>query len=96
MSNDRIKVGRGPEISEFIRRLGLDPTLTKRVIVDIPCDDVVKVYVEGFGDCHAFEIEPPGPMQEARIYSHGDIREYIPGPDGQALDITATAKEADR
>lgn len=65
-------MGNGPEISEFMRKLGLDPTLTKRVIIDINAEDVVRVYVEGYADSRAFGIDPPTPVSKARIYVAGE------------------------
>lgn len=88
MAKTRMGVGAGPEISEFIRRLGFDPSLTRRVIVDIPADDVVKVYVEAYGDVDAFKIDP------GTLLVDGQYRVYIAGADGRAIDVTAHEEAA--
>ncbi len=43
-------------LTAFVKALGLQPSLVRRVIIDIPLDDAVKVYVEGYADDAAFEM----------------------------------------
>lgn len=45
-----------PAVNDFIRKLGFDPKITRRVIVDIPAHGIVQVYVEAFGAAAAFDI----------------------------------------
>lgn len=52
-------IGKHPELVEFIRRLGLNPSDTRRVIIDIPAGNVVSIYVEANADVAAFSIVPP-------------------------------------
>lgn len=59
--------GRNKDVAEFIRKLGFDPDLTRRVIVDLNVDAAVRVYIEGYGDAAAFRIEPPTALKEAEI-----------------------------
>lgn len=80
---DKIVLGHHETLVEFIRKLGLDPDLTRRVIVDIPCDNVVKVYVEGYADKAAFQIDP-SPL----IQGEGGYRVYLSNGDGSPIDVT--------
>ena len=79
---DRLLLGHNPQIVEFIRRLGLDPSLTRRVIVDMNVDDVVRVYVEGFADRAAFEIDVSGVLENG-------YRIHLASEDGRSIDVTA-------
>jgi len=44
------------EITNFIESLGIDPTMTKRVIIDIDIDGPVKVYVEMYASKGSLKI----------------------------------------
>lgn len=59
MARKNVPLGSSPEVVDFVRRLGLDPSLTRRVIIDIPAYGLVKVYVEQNGAMEAFEVRPP-------------------------------------
>lgn len=83
MSSDVI-IGASPEACALIRAVGLDPAFTKRVIIDIDAESVVKVYVEGFADVRHFDIQKPLPDIRARV--------YVPGPNGP-IDVTACDEE---
>lgn len=87
--------GRDPVMVALIRRLGFDPKVTRRVIIDIPADNLVRCYVEAFGDGDAFSIVPPGlfdGVDKAVITTAGngaDIRRFMVMPDGVTVnDVT--------
>lgn len=44
------------EVTEFIKRLGVDPSMTRRVVIDIPMDGPVVAYVEMYASRGALEI----------------------------------------
>jgi len=51
--------GRDKRVADWLEKIGIDPKMTRRVVIDIPCDGAVWVYIERFGDSQMFEIEPP-------------------------------------
>lgn len=52
-------MARTPEVLDFIRGLGLDPSLTRHIIVDIPVDGAITVYVEQNAAIEAFRVKQP-------------------------------------
>ena len=44
---------------EWAEALGIDLSQTRRIVIDIPCHDVVRVYVEQFGTERLLKITPP-------------------------------------
>lgn len=87
--------GHDPVMVALIRRLGFDPKVTRRVIIDIPAGELVTCYVEAFGDGMAFDIVPPGLFDgtdKAVITAGGDgadIRRFLLIPDGVTVrDVT--------
>lgn len=52
----RVLVGAGDSVKEFIKSLGLDPDMTRRVILDINAADVVTMYIEEFVDKEFFDL----------------------------------------
>ena len=55
--------GTSPECLRWLRRLGLDTTDAKRIIIDIEAGKPVSVYVQRFGQEDLFELEPPGDLR---------------------------------
>jgi hypothetical protein len=50
-------VGFDEQITEWLRSLGVaDPEMTQRVIIDVPIDDVVRVYITRPADSHGFDL----------------------------------------
>jgi hypothetical protein len=52
----RVILSHNDAVLNFIRALGLNPSLTRRIILDIPAGNVVRVYVEMNADPQAFKI----------------------------------------
>ncbi len=57
--------GRDKRVADWLEKIGIDPKMTRRVIIDIPCDGAVWVYIEQFGDSRIFEVEPPPELTTA-------------------------------
>lgn len=55
------------QLSQFIRDLGLDPSLTRRIVIDIPLHGVAKVYVELLMSERAIEVNVPAFLAGAEI-----------------------------
>lgn len=60
-------IGPSEELKEFIRKLGLDPKLTKRIVIDIPASGVARVYVEGYLSSAAIAIDLPPEILQAQV-----------------------------
>lgn len=48
----------GRKLFEALVKAGIADELTRRVTIDIPCNDVVTVYVERYGDSRVLDIIP--------------------------------------
>ena len=51
--------GRDRRVADWLEKIGIDPKVTRRVVIDISVDSPVWVYIEQFGDSRMFEVEPP-------------------------------------
>lgn len=51
--------GRSKKVTEWLEVMGVDVKNTRRVIIDIPYDGAVIVYLEQLGNLAMFEISPP-------------------------------------
>jgi hypothetical protein len=56
MSEYKIISGTGKFASDVAKALGLDPNRTCRIILDIGIHDVIRAYVESFGDERLYNI----------------------------------------
>lgn len=52
---------------------GLIPKETRRIIIDIPTDDAVKVYYESFADVRMFKIDLSAALAKADVISLADM-----------------------
>ena len=59
--------GRDKRVADWLETIGIDPKVTRRVVIDIPCNGAVVMYVERFGDSSMFEVEPPPDLITAII-----------------------------
>jgi len=63
----------GQDLQDFwrsLKDLGLGPgENVRRVIIDIPCDELVRVYYECFADERMFELDITKAMQGAEVVS---------------------------
>ena len=57
--------GRDKRVAEWLWKIGINPTDTRRVVIDIPCDGPVYMYIERFGNSRIFEVEPPPELTTA-------------------------------
>ena len=57
--------GKQKVIAEWLEKIGIDPNSARRVVIDIPCDGAVVVYIEAYGDSSIFEVEPPPELRTA-------------------------------
>ena len=57
--------GRDKRVAEWLEKIGIDPKNTRRVVIDIPCDGPIWIYIEQFGDSAMFEVEPPPELTTA-------------------------------
>ena len=48
-----------PAVVAWLRRLGVDPALTRRVIIVVEATEPVRVYVTGWADKGAFDVALP-------------------------------------
>ena len=60
-------IGRYKPLMDWLRLLGVQPEHASRVIIDIPCNGLVTVYVTGAADSAAFDVQPPPEILEARV-----------------------------
>ncbi len=57
--------GRDKRVAEWLEKIGIDPKTTRRVVIDIPSNGAVWMYIERYGDSTMFEIEPPPELTTA-------------------------------
>ena len=57
--------GRDKRVADWLEKIGIDPKITRRVVIDIPSDGIVWVYIERYGDSQIFEVEPPPELTTA-------------------------------
>ena len=50
--------GRNKAVADWLAKIGIDPISTRRVVIDIPCNGAVVIYIEAYGDSRMFEVEP--------------------------------------
>jgi hypothetical protein len=48
----------GKNLLKALRVAGIADEITRRVTIDIPCDDVVRIYIERYGDARLLDIIP--------------------------------------
>lgn len=60
-------------LRDWLIKIGVDPSTSRRVVIDIPHDGAVMIYVERFGDTRMLEIEPPSKLTTAiKITQEGE------------------------
>lgn len=59
-------IGMDKIVRQWVEDSGIAAGNWTRVIIDIPVDDVVKVYIEQYGEAGMFKIEPPS-LSDAKI-----------------------------
>ena len=57
--------GRDKRVADWLEKIGIVPNMTSRVVIDIPANGAVRVYIEQFGDSSMFEVEPPPELTTA-------------------------------
>ena len=57
--------GRDKRVAEWLEKIGIDPKMTRRVVIDISANSAVYIYIEQYGDSRIFEIEPPPELTTA-------------------------------
>ena len=57
--------GQNKAVTEWLQKIGIDTKLARRVIIDIPCNGPIEIYIESYGDSSIFEIEPPPELKTA-------------------------------
>lgn len=54
-------------LMEWIEKLGLNPKLTRRIVIDIPHEGVATIYAELFMSSEVLELELPPEIMGAKI-----------------------------
>ena len=90
--------GRDKRVADWLEKIGIDPKMTRRVVIDIPANGAVWVYIERFGDSSIFEVEPPPELTTAiRVESHPEPVEGPPQADfEEALKIIKGLKVSEQ
>ncbi len=57
--------GRDKRVAEWLEKIGIDTKMTRRVVIDIPANGIIQIYLEQYGDSSIFEIEPPPELATA-------------------------------
>ena len=52
-----------PAVVAWLRALGVDPDMTRRVIIDIETGNAIRVYVTAWADLEAFEVALPDGLE---------------------------------
>lgn len=73
-----------PFIKELLRQLGIDPTYTQRVTIDIRVDDAVTVTVQELA--HVSDHGPGVWPVDTRNFRLMELKETPPGADNQSVD----------
>lgn len=71
-------IGTGRNLREWFQPLidaGVIPPTTRRIIIDIPCDNVVKVYYECEADKRMFTIDLAAMLKDADVVGIADMPE---------------------
>lgn len=56
-------------VKEICKAIGIDPSLTRRIIIDFPCDDFVKIYIEMYGSKEVLTIDWKQALDGAQVIS---------------------------
>lgn len=57
---------------KWIEKLGLNPKLTRRIVIDIPHEGVVTIYTELFMSSEVLELELPPEIMGAKVKILGE------------------------
>jgi len=63
--DSRIMTANDVEVGEWMKKIGIDSSTCRRLIIDIQVGNVVVVYEERYGDERIFQIEPPPEIKAA-------------------------------
>jgi len=59
-------------LKQICEKIGIDYNLTRRVVLDIPYDDVVTVYVEKLGTKALLDIDLQSDIKIVEVGNHAD------------------------
>jgi hypothetical protein len=60
-------LGKDKKIAAWLESLGIEAKATRRVIIDIPYDGAVPIYLEQYADESMFEIGPPDDLGKIKV-----------------------------
>jgi hypothetical protein len=55
------------EFLDWIKKAGIVPELARRVVIDIPRNGPVLIYVELYGSAELLKVEPPPELLGAKV-----------------------------
>jgi hypothetical protein len=82
----------GADIADWLKRAGIKVPCLSHVIIDIPVDGAVRVYIDSYGEERLFQVKPPD-LSSAEIIraapkpETGDGTEECDGAPGEACSV---------
>ena len=65
------------ELWDWLRLIGIDTATTRRVVIDIPSNGAVTIYIEKFGTRAMLSVEPPPELGTAIKIDADEVDDQI-------------------